>query len=243
MVPASFAAVLSSLPAGALCAPRLVAFGPFAGRPVALAPFVAALPAPLAAWPARVAVWPCGCGRPAALCVCPSLAVIVTHGSCLPVWLPRVPSAPAPSGPLAPALAAVASAVAAAAPGSAVRVGVVGSRSFASLALVRAFVAALPAGVVVVSGGAGGVDRVAASAAAARGLEVSVFPAAWALGRGAGVVRNTPLVRSCSLVVAFWDGVSAGTASALALAGSAGVPRFVVSPPAVAGAPVQASLF
>lgn len=249
MVP-TFIALLSALPAGALCLPWLVSFSRVAlglGRPVALACFVAALPAAPARWPARVAAWPCGCGRPAALCVCPSLAVFVPTGDCLPVWLPRVPSPvppvpPAP-GPLAPALSAVAAACAAAPAGSAVRVGVVGSRSFSSLALVRSFVAALPAGVVVVSGGAGGVDRVAASAAAARGLEVSVFPAAWSLGRAAGVVRNAPLVRSCALVVAFWDGVSAGTGSAVSLARSSFVPVFVVAPPVAAGAPVQSSLF
>ena len=89
----SFAAVLSSLPANALCTPWLVKFARVTmgvGRPVALASFIEQLPAALGLWGARVAVWPCGCGRPAAICICPALAVFVPTGDCLPVWLPRV---------------------------------------------------------------------------------------------------------------------------------------------------------
>lgn len=48
----------------------------------------------------------------------------------------------------------------------------VGSRSFPRLDLVESFVDGLPAGTVLVSGGALGVDQVAAARARARGLEV-----------------------------------------------------------------------
>ncbi len=246
--PASLSGVLASLPAS-LVSPRVV---PFASRvcgvgaPVPVAAFVASAPAALLALPARVSAWPCGCGAAGgAGCVCPSLAVFVPGAGspCVAVWLS--PPSPPPPAALEPSLSAVGAAVASSPVGAAVRVGVVGSRSFSALGLVRSFVAALPAGVVVVSGGACGVDRVAEGAASARGLSVSVFPAAWgsALGRLAGVVRNRALVRSCSVVVAFWDGVSAGTASAVSLARAAGVPVFVVSPPPAPGALAQLGLF
>ncbi len=109
------------------------------------------------------------------------------------------------------------------------RVGVVGSRSFPSLGLVREFVAALPGGLVVVSGGAAGVDSVAAAAARSRGLSVSVLPGDWGVSaRGGGMIRNRRLVAGCAVVVVFLCCGSAGASSAVALCRSLGVPVFVV---------------
>jgi len=136
---------------------------------------------------------------------------------------------------LLPALAFVA----ALPPGS--RVAVLGSRGAcpALLALVSAFVGALPSSVVVCSGGAGGVDQLAASVASSRGLQVAVFPAAWSsLGRAAGVVRSRQLLAGCAAAVVFWSGdpaSSPGSAAALAAARSLGVPVFSVVCPASAG--------
>lgn len=53
-----------------------------------------------------------------------------------------------------------------------IHVGIVGSRTFPQLDLVEKFVGQLPLEVVVVSGGARGVDSAAASAARSRGMEV-----------------------------------------------------------------------
>ncbi len=151
-------------------------------------------------------------------------------------------SSSASSAVLAPVLAAVASL----APGA--RVAVLGSRGSVAcpvlLALVRAFVAALPAGVVLVSGGASGVDSVAAAAARARGLPVSVFEAAWSsLGSAAGPVRSRALLSSgVSLAVVFWSGdaaASPGSAGALALCQSLGVPFVSVVCPASAAPAVS----
>lgn len=115
------------------------------------------------------------------------------------------------------------------------RVGVVGSRSFPSAAPVLQFVSSLPAGCVVVSGGASGADSFAAAAAAACGLELEVFSAAWSrFGRAAGPVRNRALVRSglACLVVFVLDpsSLSPGSASAVKEARKAGVPVFVFGP-------------
>jgi len=127
------------------------------------------------------------------------------------------------------------------------RVGVVGSCEFPALDLVREFVSLLPASCVVVSGGAPGVDSVAQLSAESRGLwgRDSLFPADWdRFGPAAGPIRNQELVSSCSVVVAFHDGVSRGTKDAIARARRCdGVRVFVVSPPAAPGSLVQSSLF
>ena len=105
------------------------------------------------------------------------------------------------------------------------RLAVVGSRAYPRLDLVAQYVAALPDGTVVVSGGAKGVDQVAASAARARGLEVAVHLPDWrTYGRAAGMVRNKELVRDADRVVAFWDGASRGTANTVDVARRAGEP-------------------
>jgi len=70
----------------------------------------------------------------------------------------------------------------------------------------------LPAGTVVVSGGARGVDKMAASEADAVGLvTVTVHPPWNAKGRAAGPIRNAVIERISDRCIAFWDGQSPGT--------------------------------
>lgn len=96
------------------------------------------------------------------------------------------------------------------------RVAIVGSRDYLNESAVRAYVRALPPGTVVVSGGARGVDRWAASEAKECGLEVVEYLADWdRYGRRAGMIRNSLIVSDSDKVVAFWDGVSAGTANTI----------------------------
>src|SRR5262249_41900095 len=105
------------------------------------------------------------------------------------------------------------------------RIAIVGSRAYPRLDLVEAFVASLPPGTVVLSGGARGVDTVAEIAARERRLEVVVFHADWArLGRKAGPTRNAEIVASADRVVGFWDGSSRGTLNTLGQALRAGLP-------------------
>ena len=95
-------------------------------------------------------------------------------------------------------------------------------------------------GVIVVSGGAKGIDRMAERYAAERGYRLAVFPADWdAYGKRAGYIRNRAMHefavrcdrapdgsgRGC---VAFWDGVSRGTAQSFSLAKEMGTPLRVV---------------
>jgi hypothetical protein len=95
-------------------------------------------------------------------------------------------------------------------------VAIVGSRDFADLDRVRRFVHELPADVTVLSGGARGVDRCAASTARARGLRTEELLANWDRdGRFlAGRIRNERLARRCDRMFAFWDGRSTGTQDA-----------------------------
>lgn len=93
------------------------------------------------------------------------------------------------------------------------RVAIVGSRRFADPARVEAYVDGLPAGTRLVTGSASGVDAAATRAARRRGLGVQVLGASFEEARDAGVAagRNQRLVDACDVLVAFWDGTSAGT--------------------------------
>ena len=118
---------------------------------------------------------------------------------------------------------------------SGARVAVVGSRSFPAPSLVECFVVGLPAGVCVVSGAGGIVDKTAAAAARSVGLSVEEFFADWRRFRkGAGPERNGRLVASgLSVLVAFAsdpDCLSPGTADVVRRARAAGVLVFVFGP-------------
>lgn len=96
------------------------------------------------------------------------------------------------------------------------KVAIVGSRQYDHLDLVAQYVAQLPEGTVVLSGGALGVDQAAAAAARARGLEVHEYlPEYEKFGRQAPLLRNTIIAWESDRMVAFWDGRSRGTLDAI----------------------------
>ena len=108
---------------------------------------------------------------------------------------------------------------------------VCGGRSFQGAAALAAALGSLPRPSLVLHGGAGGADRLAAAWAAAAGVPCRVVPAEWsALGRAAGPARNRQLAAlavslagtaGAALVVAFPGG--RGTASAVRAAKAAGL--------------------
>jgi hypothetical protein len=122
------------------------------------------------------------------------------------------------------------------------RVWVAGSRSFSSPALVRSFVASLPAGVLVCCGSCscarcggagcsscgGVVDAAARSARLAAGFPVLCCPPEWGrFGRSAGPRRSAVLAVAgvaCLVVFAAPGVLSPGSAAAVSLARAAGVP-------------------
>src|SRR5262249_18395271 len=112
------------------------------------------------------------------------------------------------------------------------RLAIVGSRGFTNLSLVRRYVVQMPDVVTcVISGGAKGVDRCAASVAEARGLEVVEHLPDWkGDGRRPALLRNHRIIDDADQVVAFWDLSSTGTAHTIQLARMAGKLRRIFSP-------------
>lgn len=115
------------------------------------------------------------------------------------------------------------------------RVGIVGSRDYPDLASVWAFVEKLAArqpDAIIVSGGARGVDTVAAVAGRFFDLEVKEWEPEWEkYGRYmAPIARNTTIVEDSDVLIAFWDGVSTGTKDSLDKAKARGMKVKVITP-------------
>lgn len=112
------------------------------------------------------------------------------------------------------------------------RVAIVGSRDWPDVEAVRRYVDSLPKETIIVSGGAPGVDTIAADAAEARGLPVVVFRADWDRhGKAAGFLRNRQIVDYAHRVVAFRHKMSRGTGHTIQLARAAGKPCRVFDTP------------
>lgn len=111
------------------------------------------------------------------------------------------------------------------------KLAIVGSRTGFRAADVYAYVDTLAKDIEVVSGGAPGVDSFAAGSAFVRDHVVKVFHADWDKhGKAAGPIRNAEIVKYCDELVAFWDGMSRGTANVIGLAAKAGKLRRVFVP-------------
>jgi len=102
------------------------------------------------------------------------------------------------------------------------RIAIVGSRDYLNLDEVRQFVREQSRDTVIVSGGAVGVDSAAVAEARRLGMPYEVYLPDWQKhGRRAGALRNQQIVAAADEVVAFWDGVSRGTAITMEMAKSA----------------------
>lgn len=99
---------------------------------------------------------------------------------------------------------------------------VVGSRSYADYPTFTSEMDALRKEIdicEIVSGGARGADSMAERYARENGIEMRVFKPDWRLhGRKAGLLRNLDIVGRANYVIAFWDGNSPGTRSAINIA-------------------------
>lgn len=97
------------------------------------------------------------------------------------------------------------------------QLAIIGSRDFKNLDLVRKIIRKLQKSTTILSGGARGVDAVAAHEALQCGLNLIVFPVPsweWKKSKGAGFKRNELIVNSLNEedgLIAFWDGKSKGT--------------------------------
>lgn len=71
----------------------------------------------------------------------------------------------------------------------------------------------------IISGGAKGADKLGAQWAKEVKVKLTEFIPDWEKhGKRAGFLRNEDIVKSSDFVLAFWDGVSKGTANSLSIA-------------------------
>lgn len=98
------------------------------------------------------------------------------------------------------------------------KVAVVGSRSFRNYRLMVETLDEIDISEII-SGGAYGADKLAERYALERDIPTTIFKPEWITGTkynpGAGKERNTDIVNSADIVVAFWDGQSTGTADSI----------------------------
>ena len=95
---------------------------------------------------------------------------------------------------------------------------IIGSRNFSDYKLLCEEMAKLPRPAQIVSGGAKGADSLGKKYAEEHGIPTKIFPAIWypegeagPMDKGAGMKRNTDIIRESTAVIAFWDGDSTGT--------------------------------
>lgn len=105
------------------------------------------------------------------------------------------------------------------------RVAIVGSRNCKN-EVIDEIKRRIPAGTTqIISGGAGGVDRLAEEIAKSENILFrKILPDYETYGKNAPLVRNREIASSADLVLAFWDYRSRGTASVIAACIERGVP-------------------
>ncbi len=92
------------------------------------------------------------------------------------------------------------------------KIAIIGSRNITSCNIEKYAEGACE----IVSGGAVGVDSCASEYAKENGIKLTVFlPEYERYGRAAPIVRNKEIVNYADKVIAFWDGRSKGTQSAI----------------------------
>lgn len=108
-----------------------------------------------------------------------------------------------------------------------------GSRDWDDPLPIMAWLMVLPAGTIVINGGATGADNMAASLAKVDGLEVITFPADWDThGKAAGPIRNQQMMTDGRPTIAFGFvnkplAQSRGSADMARRATAAGIPTYV----------------
>lgn len=110
------------------------------------------------------------------------------------------------------------------------RVAVIGSRGWQDAEAIWRVLDAHPI-TALVSGGARGVDSIAAAWAKERGIQLTEFrPDYRRFGKGAPSRRNAVIVDLADEVLAFWDGRSPGTRQVIELGRNAGKVVHVFQP-------------
>ena len=81
-----------------------------------------------------------------------------------------------------------------------------------------------PRDVEIVSGTAGGADKLGERYAKENNCQLKQFPADWEqFGKGAGYIRNKQMAEYSDALIVFWDGESKGTGHMIDLAKKQGI--------------------
>ena len=81
----------------------------------------------------------------------------------------------------------------------------------------------------IISGGASGADFLAEIYAEEKGYKMSRFPADWKkYKKRAGIIRNKEMIKQADFVIAYWNGVSKGTASSIKFTEQKGIPLRII---------------
>ena len=114
-----------------------------------------------------------------------------------------------------------------------IRVAVVGSRTFNNYNLLESVLNKIRSETsieCIVSGGAKGADKLSERWAEEYGVPTKIYKPDWKKFRGrAGIIRNKDIVDDADLVIAFWDGISNGTASTIDIAKKQGKDPIVIN--------------
>jgi len=113
------------------------------------------------------------------------------------------------------------------------RLAVVGSRTCESPHLIpiwlNKFLASHHNNLIIVSGGAKGVDTLATDWAKAHNVPTDIYLPNWSSqGPSAGFIRNHAIWGNADMGIAFWDGFSRGTAHSFTLANKHAKPLIIV---------------
>lgn len=102
------------------------------------------------------------------------------------------------------------------------KLAIVGSRTFVDYQVLCEEMAKLPTPSLIVSGGAKGADALGKKYADEHNIPTKIFPAIWhpqgedgPMDKGAGMKRNTDIIKESTAVLAFWDGDSTGTVDSI----------------------------
>ena len=96
------------------------------------------------------------------------------------------------------------------------KTAIIGSRTFNDYAYLKEKMKLFPSITKIISGGAKGADKLAEKYAEECGLEIQIIIPEWGKhGKSAGIARNRVIVENADLIIAFWDGKSAGTRSSV----------------------------
>lgn len=92
------------------------------------------------------------------------------------------------------------------------KVAVVGSRNFSDYALLERELDKIENITEIISGGATGADSLAEKYAITHSIPIKVFKPNWEkYGKRAGFLRNSFIIKTANLALAFWNGKSKGT--------------------------------